>query len=317
VKGKSGFSRELPTLALVLIALAALTAFVPAFHGSGNLTGVACGAAYIGIMACGEGMVILGGGLDLSVGSVLALSSCFAAMAMAAGLPWPIAIVVALAIGAAAGVINGALITYGKLPPILTTLATLLIFRHGTSVLTHAHTYRPFPPTFDLMGTGWNPAILFLGVVIVASVVMLLTRFGRRLLAIGGSEQSALLSGVPVARVKLGAYVASGGTAAIAGLILMAFNNNTQSTIGFGYELDAIAACVVGGIRMTGGDGSIIGAALGAVLMALLRNWLQLTGKPEEMYGLYTGAIILVAAVLEQWRLRSLDRAALTAGGAK
>jgi ribose transport system permease protein len=301
--------RELPLLVLLSLVCGGMAVFVPAFRASGNLTVVGQNAAFIGVMACGEGMVILSGGLDLSVGSMLALASCTTAGALAAGWPWLAAALVGLAASGLAGAINGALITYRRLPPILTTLATLLLFRHGTSILTHARNYGPFPDAFNRIGSGWTPTFLFLLVAAAWTLVSLRTRFGRWALAIGGSEQAARLSGMPVDRVKRASYLLCGLCAGLAGLVVMAFNNNTQSTVGQGYELDVIAACVVGGVRITGGDGSILGAALGALLIALLRDALILTGRPVEQYGLFTGAVILAAAGLEQWRLHARNQA--------
>lgn len=311
-----GTLRELPIILLLLLGGIVMAVGVPAhslpwltwdptaFRSSGNLKVVGENAACIGVMACGEGVVILSGGLDLSVGSILALSSCAAAATLAMGWAWPFAIVAGLGTGALAGMLNGLLITYRRLPPILTTLATLLLCRHGASILTHARSYGPFPEAFNRIGYDWTPSLLFLGLVILFMLVTLRVRFGRWAIAIGGGEQAARLSGVPVDRVKRIAYLLSGLCAGLAGLIFMAFNNSTQSRVGTGYELDVIAACVVGGVRITGGDGSILGAALGALLIALLRDVLILTARPVEQYGLFTGAVILAAAVLEQWRRR-------------
>lgn len=296
--------REFPILILLIVVCAAMAHFVPAFTTPNNLTVVGENAAFIGIMACGQALVILGAGLDLSVGSTLALASCGTAAMFAADKPWPLAALVGLALGALAGGVNGALITYRRLPPMLTTLATLLLFRHGISLITGARNYGPFPDAFNLIGAGWIPAVIFVAVAILFVLVTLKTRFGRWAIAIGGGEQAARLSGVPVDRVKRGAYVLCGMCAGLAGLIIMAFNNNAQSSVGQGYELDAIAACVVGGVRITGGEGSLFGAALGAVLIALLRDVLILTQRPVEQYGLFTGLVILVAAVSAEPALR-------------
>src|SRR5262249_47261604 len=135
-------------------------------------------------------------------------------------------------------------------------------------------------------------------------------RFGRWAMALGGNEQAARLSGVPTDRVKRWAYLLSGLCAGLAGLIAMAFNNNAQSRDGKGMGLNVIAACVVGGIRITGGDGSLLGAALGALLIALLGNALTLTDRPVEQHGLFTGLVIIVVALIEQWRIRRQERAA-------
>jgi ribose transport system permease protein len=295
--------RELPTLILLLIVCLGMTLTVPAFHTASNLTVVGQNAAFIGVMACGEGIVILAGGLDLSVGSILALSSCVTAAALTAEWAWPLAALLGLGAGALAGAINGLLITYRQIPPILTTLATLLLFRHGVSIATQAKNYGPFSDAFDRIGAGWTPTLILALVVILAMAITLRGRFGRWILAVGGNEQAARLSAVPVNAVKRRAYLISGLCAGLAGLITMAFNNNAQSSVGQGYELDVIAACVVGGVRITGGDGTVLGAALGAFLIALLRDVFVLTNRPIAQYGLITGVVILAAAGLEQWRV--------------
>lgn len=300
--------REFPTLILLAVLCAYMAANYPVFLTANNLMVVGFNAAFIGIMACGQAMVILGAGLDLSVGSILAVASCATGAALTGGQPILAAALWGLLAGAGAGYLNGALITYRRLPPILTTLATLLLFRYGVSIITASKNYGPFPDAFNLIGAKWTPVIIFLLVAIMLSWVSQRARFGRWVIAMGGSEQAVRLSGVNVDRIKRGTYVLSGACAGLAALIVMAFNNNAQSTVGSGYELDVIAACVIGGVRITGGDGSIAGAALGAVLIALLRDMLILTNRPIEQYGLFTGGVILFAALLEQFRLQRLAR---------
>lgn len=323
--------RETPTFLLILLLAILMAIFVPAFRELSNLRAVGQSAAFIGIVACGEGLVILGGGLDLSVGSILALASCATAACLEAGMAWPVSFSLGLLSGGIAGIFNGALITdrlpipflgvlFEKLrsrnilripkiprPPILTTLATLLIFRNGISILTKSHSYGPFKNDFYQIGQGWTPLITFILLTVVFMLVTLKTSFGRWVLALGGSEQSARLSGIPVDIVKQGTYFLSGVCAALGGILLIAFNNNAQAKVGEGFELDAIAACVVGGVRIKGGDGTILGVALGAVLIVLLQNVFVLTGRPKEQQGLLTGAIILTAALLEQWRIHRLE----------
>ncbi len=302
--------RELPTLLVLIAACLTLAVRVPAFRNSYNLTTLGKDAAIIGIMACGEGLVILGGGLDLSIASILALSSCVTAGGMAAGWPWPIAALAGLLAAGAAGLLNGAFVTYRHLPPILTTLATLLLFRYGTSIATHAHNYGPFPDVFNILGKDWNPLYLLLTVALLLTLLAVMTPFGRWLTAMGGNEQAARLSGVPTERVKRIAYLLSGLCAGLAGLIAMAYNNNTQSNVATGYELSVIAACVVGGVAITGGEGSIPGVILGAFLIELVQDALVLTSRPPEQHGLFTGAVVLAAAILERWRKNRLNRKA-------
>lgn len=302
--------RELPTLVLLVAAGLILAAKVPAFRTSYNLTTLGKDAAIIGIMACGEGLVILSGGLDLSVASILALSSCVAAGGMAAGWPWPLAALAGLLAAGAAGMINGAFVTYRRLPPILTTLATLMLFRYGISIATRARNYGPFPDAFNLLAKDWNPLLILLAVGLIFTLLTVLTPFGRWLTAMGGNEQAALLSGVPTERVKRIAYLLSGLCAGLAGLIAMAYNNNTQSNVATGYELSVIAACVVGGVAITGGEGTLPGAVLGALLIELVQDALILTGRPPEQHGLFTGGVVLAAAVLERWRKTRQNRTA-------
>jgi ribose transport system permease protein len=294
--------RELPILSALLALCLVMAVRVPAFRAVGNLATVGESAAVFGIMACGEATVLLGGGLDLSVGSILALSGCVCAAAMAAGLPWPVCALLCLAVGATAGVVNGLLVTYRRIPPILATLATLLLFRNGVSILTSSRNYGPFPPAFGQIGSGWSPSVLFVGVVLLFMTLTQCARMGRWILAVGGGETAARLSGEPTERVKRTAYLLCGLCAGLASLITAAFNNTMQSSVGQGYELDVIAACVVGGVRVTGGDGSVLGAALGALLIALVRDAFILTGRPEEQHGLIVGLVILAAALLERWR---------------
>lgn len=315
-------------------ALLALKA--PAFRETSNLLAVGQNAALIGILACGEALVILGAGLDLSVGSIMALSACITGACVAAGWGWLAAIASGVAAGLVAGATNGGLITdqtplpfagpvLRKLriglksvprPPILTTLATLLLFRYGVSLLSHNRSFDAFDssaPMLYKLGQGAPAIIAFIAVTSILAVAALRTRFGRWTLAIGGGGAAARLSGVPTASVKQFGYALSGLCAGVTGILTMAFSNHAQWDMGKGAELDAIAACVVGGVRITGGDGSITGAALGAVLIALLQNALVLLGRPKEQYGLFTGAVILIAAVLEQIRLNRLQERGLRA----
>jgi ribose transport system permease protein len=280
----------------------------PAFRTADNLSAVAENAAFIGIMACGQAFVILAGGIDLSVGSLLALSACGAAVCLERGMAVPVAMLAGIALGTLGGLINGLLVTYRRLPPILTTLATLLLFRHGISILTHSRNFGPFPDTFNRISSGWTPAVLLLVITGITALIQSRTRWGRWTVALGNGEQAARLAGIPVAKVRVAGFMLSGFCAGLAGLIVMAFNNNAQSSIAQGYELNVIAACVVGGIRITGGEGSVVGGVLGAVLMALLPNWLILIQKPADQYGVFTGAVILIAALMEGWRQRNAER---------
>ena len=294
--------RELPALLVLTLALVWLFATKSSFRTPENLSQVGLQIGLLGILAMGEGLVILTGGIDLSVGAVLAMSACVAGARMSAGTPWPVAVIMALAVGALGGFINGALITYRKLTPILTTLSTLLVFRALTNIWTGAIPYNQLPEGFNKLGRGQMPFLFFLVVVSLFAVGLARSRFGRRVVAVGGSEQSARLSGVPTDAIIRRVYVAAGLCAALAGLLMSAGANNAQWNLGEGWELEVIAAVVIGGVRLTGGEGSLIGAAIGAAIIVVLRNALFLSGVPTDQYGLITGAVIIIAALTEQFR---------------
>jgi ribose transport system permease protein len=297
-----GRIRELPALLLLLMVLVWVLAAKPAFRTPENLAQVGQEAGLLGILACGEALVILTGGIDLSIGAAVAVAACVAGWRMTGGAPWPAAALLGLLAGGLAGWINGALITYRRLPPILVTLASLLLYRAGTNVATGAVPFNQLPDGFLALGRGFTPFLVFLVVTAAFAVVLARARFGRRVVAVGGSEQAARLSGVPVNPILRRVYLLSGLCAGLAGLLTSAATNSAQWNLADGWELDVIASVVIGGVRLTGGEGSVLGAALGALIIVALRNALFLSGVPNEQYGLITGAVILLAALAEQFR---------------
>src|SRR2546423_3501704 len=188
--------RELPALLVLLAVFVGMYATKPSFRSPVNLSQVGLQVALLGILACGEGMVILTGGIDLSVGAVLAMSTCVAGARMQAGMDWPLAALLALLVGGIAGWINGALITYRKLTPILTTLATLLIFRAITNIETGAIPYNQLPEALKAIGRGQLPFVIFAVLVAALAIMLARARLGRRIVALAGSEQAVRLSGV-------------------------------------------------------------------------------------------------------------------------
>lgn len=296
--------RELPAGALLTVVVLYMTLTTPAFRTPDNLAVLAQDAGILGTLACGEAMVILTAGIDLSVASTLAMSACVAGALMMSDVPWPLACLCALAVGGLAGLFNGALITGRRLSPIIVTLATLLLFRGLTNVATGAAPFNILPDTFKAVGRGYSSITVLLVVALVLWILLNRTAAGRHLVAVGGNEMAARLSGIPVGAVLRRAYVTAGLCAAGAGLLMAAANGNAQWTLADGWELDVIAAVVVGGVRLSGGEGSVLGAALGALIIVVLRNALFLSGIPVEQYGLVTGAVIVLAALTEQWRRR-------------
>lgn len=262
----------------------------------------------LGLMACGETLVILTGGIDLSVASALAMSACLCGALIMAGTPWPAAAIAAIGLGLLAGWVNGALVTWRRLPPILVTLATLLLFRGITNILTGAAPYNLLPEAYKAIGRGGWPMLALVVVASVLSIGIGRSRFGRHLVASGGNESAARLSGIGVPSVLRRAYALSGMLAATAGLLMAAANGNAQWTLADGWELDVIAAVVIGGVRLTGGQGSVFGATVGALIIVILRNALFLSGVPTEQYGLVTGGVIVAAALSERWRSTAADR---------
>jgi ribose transport system permease protein len=289
-------------LVLLMAAVVWLTAALPTFRAPANLLNVGQQAGMLGIMVFGEALVILTGGIDLSVGAIAAMAACVAGSCMAGGMGWAAAVGLGLVTGAAAGWLNGALITYRGWPPILTTLATLLLYRSLANIFTGAKTYTPLPTGYTGLGTGWTPVLLFVGLLAVLAVAQARARFGRHVMAVGGAEQAARLTGLPTASILRRVYLLSGLFAAAGGILLSASANAATWDIANEYELQVIAAVVIGGVRLTGGEGSLIGAALGAVIIVVMQNALILYGRPVEQYGLITGIIILLAAFAEQAR---------------
>lgn len=301
-------ARELPAVVLLVAAALWLLLSKPSFRSPGNLAVVGQDAGMLGLMACGETLVILTGGIDLSVASALAMSACLCGALIMAGTPWPAAAIAAIGLGLLAGWVNGALVTWRRLPPILVTLATLLLFRGITNILTGAAPYNLLPEAYKAIGRGGWPMLALVVVASVLSIGIGRSRFGRHLVASGGNESAARLSGIGVPSVLRRAYALSGMLAASAGLLMAAANGNAQWTLADGWELDVIAAVVIGGVRLTGGQGSVIGATVGALIIVILRNALFLSGVPTEQYGLVTGGVIVAAALSERWRSTAADR---------
>lgn len=255
------------------------------------------------ILATGMTFVIVIGGIDLSVGSVMALSMTVAAGAMLSGVPVPLAAAAALLVGAMFGVFNGMLIAVARLPAIIVTLATMEIPRGLALLSTGGYPQTGLPQTFSSLGRGsiaglQIPTLVML--LVVAGGFLLLRHHvaGRYFYAIGGNATAARFSGVPVARYQILAYTLSGLTAAIAGLVLGSRLMSGQPNAGIGYELDAIAAVVLGGASITGGSGSVAGTLIGALTLGVLNNGLNLMDVSPYLQKVLKGAILLAAIPL-------------------
>lgn len=261
------------------------------------------------IIAVGMTFVILTGGIDLSVGSTFAFSGAIAAFLVGSGYNPFIAMLAALVVGAGVGVANGVVITKGKLQPFIVTLATMTIIRGVTLVFTDGKPisagYEKNAEIFSKIGNGYtfgvpNPILIMFLIVALGYFILRHTTIGRYVYAIGGNEEAAKLSGINVHRIKIFVYGISGLLAALAGIIITARLSSAPPTAGTGYELDAIAAVVLGGTSLAGGIGSILGTIVGALIIGILNNALNLLDVTSYYQLLVKGLVILVAVLLDR-----------------
>jgi len=289
--------------AMLVVALFGLGLFNDRFLTIDNLLNQGRLMTEIGLIALPMTFVIVTGGIDVSVGAIVGLCAIVLGYSWKnLGFPLPLAIVFTLVVGVAAGLANGLVITRIKVPPIITTIATLTLFRGLAEGISQAHSVRGYPDWFyflgqgDVFGVPTQLLVLFLAI-IVFGVALDRTTFGRTLYAIGSNETAARFSALPVERVKLAAYTLSGLMASLSALVLVSRVTTTRSDMGMGYELDAIAAVVLGGTSIFGGSGTIWGTVIGAVMIQLLKNGLALTGVKGDATIMVIG-VVLIASVL-------------------
>jgi len=288
--------------------VAALSVSSPAFLTPTNLLNIVRQSSIHGIMAVGMTLVILTSGIDLSVGSALALTGVLAASLEHRGWPVPLVVAAALLIGSLLGLANGLVITKGRVPPFVVTLGTMSIFRGAAHLFTGAQPISGFSPAFRSLGAGTVlripvPIILFVLSVVAAAALLRRTRWGRYLYAVGGNLQAARLSGIPVERCTTTAYVLCGLTAAAGAVVLTARLGAAESIAGTGYELDVIASVVIGGTSLAGGRGGVWGTLLGALLIGTINNGMNLLQIPAYFQLVVKGAIIIAAVLLDRLRI--------------
>ncbi len=297
-------ARQFGTLIGLIVLGAILWVLTPHFLTVSNLLNIAEQTSINAIVAVGMTFVILSAGIDLSVGSIVALSGVVLGTALKGGQPMPIALLLALCVGLACGLVNGGLISWGGLPPFIVTLGTMSIARGAALLYTEGRPVSGFDESFRVLATGrvgFLPApVIVMGVVyLVAHFVLTRTTFGRYVYAIGGNEEATRLSGVSIQFHKTMIYGVSGLMSAIAAVILTARLNSAQPIAGMMYELDAIAATVIGGTSLMGGDGSLGGTLVGALIMGVLRNGLNLLGVSSFLQQIVIGGVIVVAVLLD------------------
>jgi ribose/xylose/arabinose/galactoside ABC-type transport system permease subunit len=312
-------------LAVLCLILAAVS---PDFRGRGNLQQVGLRTCVIAIMAIGQILVILTAGIDLSVGSVAALSAVVAAILMTestnvaffqnmdvqnAGWPVPVAVAAGCATGLLCGAINGLLVTLGRIPPFIVTLGMMMAARGASMLLAGSVTIGGLPKSFRYlggsqkigeMGTAWIPISIALAIAFGFAVVLSHTRFGRALYATGGNLTGARLSGIRVDAVRVGAYSLCGMLAGFSGIMLAARTSIADPAGAGGYELDAIAACVIGGTSLMGGEGGALGVLAGALIMNVLVNFCNLNDISVHWQRVLVGSLIVALVYYDNVRKR-------------
>lgn len=296
-----------------------------AFFTTNNGMSVALQVTSIAFLGVGATCVIITGGIDLSVGSVLALAGVAAAMVVKAGMPVPFGMFCGLLVGAFCGVLNGLCITRLRLPPFIATLGMMLVARGVALQITGARPVSGLPEEFGTLGNGAlfrivketggpfpdvvfpgipYPVILMVLIAIAVSIMLSRTTFGRHIYAVGSNAEAARLSGVKVARVTLGTYVISGTLAGLTGCVLMSRLVTAQPNEGVMYELDAIASAVIGGTSLIGGVGTISGTMIGSFVIGILRNGLNMNGVSSFVQQIIIGLVILLTVWIDQMRNR-------------
>ncbi|RTQ92779.1 ribose ABC transporter permease [Lysinibacillus telephonicus] len=306
IKSKEMLSKLGPLFGLLLLIII-VSVLNPSFLSIANIFNVLRQVSISAIIAFGMTFVILTGGIDLSVGSTLALTGAIAASLLAGGLDPFLTMGIALILGLILGAINGVVITKGKVAPFIATLATMTIYRGLTLVFTEG---RPISGlgdhySFQLFGKGYFlgfpvPVVTMVIAFFILYFILQKTTFGRRVYAVGGNEEAAKLSGINTDRVKIAVYAITGFLAALSALILTSRLNSAQPTAGESYELDAIAAVVLGGTSLNGGKGWIFGTLIGALIIGVLNNGMNLIGVSSFWQQVVKGIVILLAVLMDR-----------------
>ncbi len=297
--------RDMGTVAGLIIMVVVFSSMSDVFLTQRNIINILQQSSINACIAVGMTLVIISGGIDLSVGPVAALAAVVSASLLMAGLPVPLVLLSALAVGLACGFVNGALIAYGGLQPFIVTLGTLSLFRALALIYTGGNPVLGLPNEFRRLFAseilGLPVPVIVAGVLaIIATIVLKKTPLGEYILAVGGNEEAARVSGVPIALTKVATYMISGGLASLAAIILMARLGAAEPILGNLWELEAIAAAAIGGASLMGGKGSIFGTILGAIVLGAMRNGLTLLNVQAFYQLLATGIIIILAMLVDR-----------------
>lgn len=297
--------RDAGTLIGLVIIVITFSFLSPVFFTVPNLLNILQQSSINGIIALGMTLVIISGGIDLSVGPTAALSAVLGATLMVSGVPVPLAIMATLGVGAMCGVFSGMLVAYAGLQPFIVTLGGLSLFRALALIFTNGNPIFGIPMEFrtvinsTIFGVP-APIVIVIAIAAILWTVMNKTPLGEYILAVGGNEEAARVAGVPVKRTKVTVFVISGVLASLASLILIGRLGAAEPTMGNLWELDAIAAAAIGGASLMGGKGSVIGTLIGAVILGSLRNGLTLLNIQAFYQLLATGLIIIIAMLIDR-----------------
>jgi len=294
----------------VLLIVAYMSFREPYFASPENFYNISRNFAFIGITALGMTVVIISGGIDLSIGSAVGLTAVAAGVVLQAGLPWYVAILAALGSGVLVGGINGVLIAYVRLPPFVVTLGMMSAARSAAVILSGQRVvsnFGPDGPIFKAIGAGAflgvsNPVWFLIVLTILLALVLRFTTWGRYVRAIGGNEQAARMTGIPVDRIKVQVYVVAALSAALVAILTIGWTGSAVNSLGTGYELRAIASTVIGGANLLGGEGGAFGALIGSVLLEIIRNGLLMAGVDSNWQGLLVGVFIVLSVSLDRIR---------------
>jgi ribose transport system permease protein len=308
----SGVISQLAAAGALIVVFVFLSIASPVFLSADNLYNIGVQTSYTAVIAIGITLVIITAGIDLSVGSVAALSGVVGVVLMAkAGVPVVLAILGGILVGAACGLVNGLLVSVAGLNPFIATLGMLSVARGLVYIPTNAKSVFGVPDSFRLLGQGVIgsipiPIIVVAVVAVAGYVVLARTKLGRYAYAMGSNREAARLSGIPIRRYLTVVYVISGGLAGFGGMIASSQVASGQPNFGIGLELDAIAAAVIGGASLFGGQGTVVGTLIGAFLIALIRNGSVLLDVNIYYQQVIIGVVIWVAVLWDQYRRRRL-----------
>jgi ribose transport system permease protein len=306
-------ARELTLLAIVAAIVAAMSALSPYFFTMANFRAISIGLAPTAIISVGMTILLISGGFDLSVGATLALCSTLTGLALVAGAGIPGSIAIGLLGGALVGLLNGLIVTRFRVNPLVATLGTMSMARGAALVMTEGFSVSNLPPAFGVLGQSsfaGIPTIVWVTVAVVAAGDLALrhSAFLRQVYFVGSNEKAARLSGLAVDRIRIAAYLLTGLLAALAGVLLSSRLMSGMPTAGNALELQVLAACVIGGASLRGGEGTVLGAFLGVVFVGLVNNAMTMLAVSIYWQMIVTGAVLVVAVALDMFVRRRRAR---------